>query len=109
MEKLHPGPRELTITYYNGAKPPCPCVADGVMLATHTSPGQGTLQISPERPPEGMMAVIIITNKKTGESLRYSIKDEWLPKILSWLKSDPSSRYDTAMSTEGLFQVEQER
>jgi len=107
MEKLHPGPRELTVTYYNGTKPPCPCVADGVMIATHTSPGQGTLQISPDRAPEGMMAVIIITNKQTGESLRYSIKDEWMPKILAWLKSDPSSRYDTAMSAEGLFQVEQ--
>jgi len=107
MEKLHPGPRELTVTYYNGTKPPCPCVADGVMIATHTSPGQGTLQISPEKAPDGMMAIIVITNKKTGEALRYSITDEWLPKILAWLKSDASSRYDSAMSAEGLFQVEQ--
>jgi len=107
MDKLHPGPRELTVTYYNGIKPPCPCVADGVMLATHTSPGQGTLQISPEKASDGMMAVIVITNKKTGEALRYSITDEWLPKILAWLKSDASSRYDLAMNAEGLFQVEQ--
>jgi formylmethanofuran dehydrogenase subunit E len=70
MEKLHRRPRELTVTCYNGTKPPCPCVADGVMLATHTSHGQGTLQISPKRAAEGMMAVIMITNKKTGASLR---------------------------------------
>jgi formylmethanofuran dehydrogenase subunit E len=39
VDKLKPsGPRELIVTYYNGSKPPCPCVADGVMLATHTSP-----------------------------------------------------------------------
>jgi formylmethanofuran dehydrogenase subunit E len=106
MERLKPGPRELTVTYYNGTKPPCPCVADGVMLATHTSPGQGTLQISPEKAPDGMMAVIVITNKKTGEALRYSITDEWLPKILAWLKSDPPARYDAAMNAEGLLQVE---
>jgi formylmethanofuran dehydrogenase subunit E len=107
MDKLKPGgPREITVTYYNGLKPPCPCVADGVMLATHTSPGQGTLQIAPEKAPDGMMAVIIITNKKTGEALRYTMADEWLPKILAWLKIDPSARYDAVMSAEGLFQVE---
>jgi formylmethanofuran dehydrogenase subunit E len=107
MDKLKPGPREITVTYYNGTKPPCPCVADGVMLATHTSPGQGTLQIAPEKAPDGMMAVIVIANRKSGESLRYSITDEWLPKILAWLKSDPSARYDSVMGAEGLFQVEQ--
>jgi formylmethanofuran dehydrogenase subunit E len=107
MDKLKPaGPREIAVVYYNGTRPPCPCVADGVMLATHTSPGQDSLQISPEKAPDGTMAVIVITNKKTGEALRYSITDEWLPKILAWIKSDPSLRYDSAMGAEGLFQVE---
>ena len=105
-EKLHADPRGLSVTYYNGSKPPCPCVADGVMIATQASPGQGTLQISPERAPDGFMAVIVIKNRKTGEGLRYTISDEWLPKILSWIKSDPSARYDAAMSAEGLFEVE---
>lgn len=94
------------MTYYNGTKPPCPCVADGIMIATQASPGQGTLQVSPESAPDGMMAVIVIKNRKTGEGLRYKISDEWLPKILAWIKSDPSGRYDAAMSAEGLFQVE---
>ena len=97
MDKLKPGPREITVTYYSGTKPPCPCVVDGVMLATHTGPGQGTLQVSPEKAPDGMIAVIVITNKKTGEALRYSITDEWPSKILAWLKSDPPARYDAAM------------
>jgi formylmethanofuran dehydrogenase subunit E len=106
VEKLKPGPRELEVTYYNGTKPPCPCVADGVMLATHTSPGQGTLKISPDEAPDGMMAVIVIQNRKTGEGLRYSISDDWLPKILGWLKVDPPARYDAAMSADGMLQVE---
>jgi formylmethanofuran dehydrogenase subunit E len=105
-EKLHADPRGLSVVYYNGSKPPCPCVADGVMIATQATPGQGTLQISPEAAPAGMMAVIVIKNRKTGEGLRYSITDEWLPKILGWIKSDPSARYDAAMSADGLFQVE---
>jgi formylmethanofuran dehydrogenase subunit E len=106
MDKLKADPRELAVTYYNGTKPPCPCVADGVMIATQASPGQGTLQISPDKAPDGAMAVIVIRNRKTGEGLRYTISDEWLPRILGWIKSDPSSRYDSAMSAEGLFQVE---
>jgi formylmethanofuran dehydrogenase subunit E len=106
IDKLKSGPRDLTVTYYTGTKPPCPCVADGVMIATQASPGQGTLQVSPEKAPDGMMAVIVIKNRKTGDGLRYTIADEWLPKILGWLKSEPSARYDSAMSAEGLFQVE---
>jgi formylmethanofuran dehydrogenase subunit E len=106
VDKLKADPRGLTVTYYNGLKPPCPCVADGVMIATQTSPGQGTLQISPDKAPDGAMAVIVIKNRKTGEGLKYTIADEWLPKILGWIKSDPSARYDSAMSAEGLFQVE---
>lgn len=37
-EKLHADPRGLAVTYYNGTKPPCPCVADGVMIATQGQP-----------------------------------------------------------------------
>ena len=76
------------------------------MLATHTSPGQGSLQISLDKAPDGLMAVVVITNKKTGEALRYSITDKWLPKILAWLYSEPQARFDAAMGADGLFQVE---
>jgi len=105
-ERLKADSRGLAVVYYSGEKPPCPCVADGVMLATGASPGQGTLQISSEKAPSGSMAMIIIRNRKTGEGLKYTIADEWLPKILSWNKSDPAGRYDSAMSAEGLFKSE---
>jgi formylmethanofuran dehydrogenase subunit E len=105
-ERLKTDPRGLAVVYYGGEKPPCPCVADGVMLATGASPDQGTLQISSEKAPPGLMAVIVIRNRKTGEGLKYTIADEWLPKILSWNKSDPAGRYDSAMSAEGLFTSE---
>ena len=39
------------MTYLNDEKPPCPCIADGVMIATHASPGQGTFRIAPEKAP----------------------------------------------------------
>ena len=88
-EKLKAGPRGLSVVYYNGTKPPCPCVADGVMIATQASPGQGSLHISPDNPPDGAMAVIVIKNRKTGEGLRYTIANEWLPKMLGWIWSAP--------------------
>jgi hypothetical protein len=34
------------------------------------------------------------------------MNDEWLPRILSWIKVEPLARYDSAMRAEGLFQVE---
>jgi formylmethanofuran dehydrogenase subunit E len=105
-EKLKADGRGLSVTFYNGEKPPCPCIVDGVMIATQASPGQGTLQISPEKAPPGMMAVVIIRNRKTGEGLKYSISDEWLPKILGWNKLEPAGRFDAAMAAEGLFKSE---
>jgi formylmethanofuran dehydrogenase subunit E len=105
-ERLKADARGLTVTYYNGEKPPCPCVVDGVMIATQASPGQGTLQVASEKAPTGTMAVIVIRNRKTGHGLRYSISDDWLPIILGWNKLEPAARFDAAMAAEQLFQVE---
>jgi formylmethanofuran dehydrogenase subunit E len=106
LNRLKAEPRGVWVVYYNGDKPPCPCVADGVMIATQASPGQGTLQIAPEKAAVGAMAVIVIRNRKTGEGVRYTITDEWLPKILAWNKGDPEMRYNEAMRADGLFTVE---
>src|SRR5262249_57396816 len=96
-------PRGLSVVYYSGAKAPCPCVADGIMLATHTSPGQGTLQIASEPAPSGMAAVIAIKNR---EGIRYTVPDDQLVRILGRLKLEPSARYDIVMGADGLFTVE---
>jgi FmdE, Molybdenum formylmethanofuran dehydrogenase operon len=103
LQRLKAEPRGVTVMYYTGEKPPCPCIADGIMIATQASPGQGTLQIAPEKAPAGLMAVAIIRNKKTGEAIRYAITDAWLPKILGWNQQDPAGRYAAAMSADGLF------
>jgi formylmethanofuran dehydrogenase subunit E len=105
-EKLKADARGLSVTFYNGEKPPCPCIADGVMIATQASPGQGTLQIASEKAPAGLMAMVVIRNRKTGEALKYSVSDEWLPKILGWNKFEPLARFDAAMAAEDLFTSE---
>ena len=102
-ERLKADARGLSVTYYNGEKPPCPCIADGIMIATQASPGQGTLQIATEKAPPGLMATIIIRNRKTGEAVKYTIADDWLPTILGWNRLDPAARFDAAMTAEHLF------
>jgi formylmethanofuran dehydrogenase subunit E len=105
-ERLKSDPRGLSVTYHTGEKAPCPCIADGVMLATQASPGQGTLLVAPEKAPAGLYAVVVVRNRKSGEALRYTISDEWMPKIIEWNRTlDPAGRYDAAMKAEGLFQV----
>jgi len=104
-ERLKAQPRSLSVLYYQGEKAPCPCVVDGVMLALQASPGQGTVQIAAEKAPAGLMAVIVIRDRKTGQGLRYAIADEWLPKMLAWNKDEPLKRYDDAMQAAGLYAV----
>src|SRR5258708_36217926 len=71
--------RELAVTYYTGEKAPCPCIADGVMLATNASPGQGTLVIAPEKAPAGLLAVGVGRQRKTGGGLGDTLAHAWLP------------------------------
>jgi hypothetical protein len=58
MRRLNAKPRELMVTFYQGEGTPCPCAADGVMLAVYASPGQGTtaqrslMPLSSQPPPQ---------------------------------------------------------
>jgi formylmethanofuran dehydrogenase subunit E len=107
MQRLKADRHDVTVLYYDGGLPPCPCVADGIMIATQATPGQKTLVMAPEKAPPETMAVIIVKNRKTNEAVRYTIAKEWHPKILAWRTDlDPSGRYDAGMNAEGLFTVE---
>jgi formylmethanofuran dehydrogenase subunit E len=106
MQRLHAQPRELTVTYYQGTKAPCPCVVDGIALAVGASLGQGTATVASEKAPAGLMGVAVIRNRKTGEGLRYEIGDDWLPKMLAWNKEEPRKRFDDAMQAPDMFTIE---
>jgi formylmethanofuran dehydrogenase subunit E len=95
--RLKAEPRGLSILYYQGEKAPCPCMVDGVMLAAQASPGQGTVQVASEKAPAGLLAIILIRNRKRGEGLRYTVTDEWLSKMLAWNKLPHPERYNEAM------------
>jgi formylmethanofuran dehydrogenase subunit E len=106
LERLKAEPRSLAVSYYSGTKAPCPCIADGVMLATRASPGQGTLQVMGEKAPAGALAVVIIRDRKGRAGVRYAVKDEWLPKVVEWNRAlDPAGRYQAVMAADGLFEA----
>lgn len=73
MQRLDADPRTLDVTYYSGAISPCPCVADGIMIATTSTPGQNLLRVATTTSPEGNLGVAEIRDRTTGEMLRYTI------------------------------------
>jgi len=72
-QQLGAKPRELDVTFYQGEGTPCPCAADGVMLAVYASPGQGTLHIAAEKSPPGTFAVVVVRPRKGGDGLKYTV------------------------------------
>ena len=109
LERLKTAPGGVSVTFLTGEKAPCPCIADGVMLATRASPGQGTLQVAQSKAPSGLLAVVLIRDRKTGAGLRYRVSEGWAARIAEWNRNpDPLERYRAAMAAVGLFEVTEE-
>jgi formylmethanofuran dehydrogenase subunit E len=108
MKQLNAQPRELAVTYYSGEGVPCPCSADGVMLAVSASPGQGSVQVAAEKSPPGTFAVVVIRPRKGGDGLKYTVPISLLPKLgeINRTIQDPLARYHAVMNVADLFQVE---
>jgi formylmethanofuran dehydrogenase subunit E len=99
MKQLGAQPRELDVTYYDGVATPCPCVADGIMIATYASPGQGTLRVAPDKAAPELMGAVVIRSRRTGQAVRYAIPDALRPKLAEWNKAnDPLGRYRVVMA-----------
>jgi len=74
IKRMGAKPRELSVVFYQGEGVPCPCPADGVMLAVGASPGQGTLQVAAEKSPPGTFAVVTIRPRTGGDGLKYTVR-----------------------------------
>jgi formylmethanofuran dehydrogenase subunit E len=108
MRRLDARPRELSVVYYSGEKAPCPCAADGLMLAVSASPGQGTLQVASEKSPAGTFGVAIVRHRRTGAGFKYTVAESWLPRLgeINRTMPDPLARYHAVMNAADLFTVE---
>ncbi len=108
LQRLNAKPRELSVVFYQGDGVPCPCPADGVMLAVGASPGQGTLQVAAERSPPGTFAVVLIRPRHGGDGLKYTVPISFMPKLgqINSTIRDPLERYKAVMALPDLFTVE---
>jgi formylmethanofuran dehydrogenase subunit E len=107
MQRLNAKPRELSVVLYEGEGVPCPCPADGVMVAVGASPGQGTLQVAAEKSPPGTFAVVVIRPRQGG-GLKYTVPISFMPKLgqINSTIQDPLGRYNAVMALPDLFTVE---
>jgi FmdE, Molybdenum formylmethanofuran dehydrogenase operon len=97
LKTLGAGPRQIDVTYYAGPAAPCPCVADGIMLATASSPGQGTLRVSGEKAGEGEHGRVRIVHKQSGRAVEYVIPASVDALVSESMKGGPDRRWSLIM------------
>lgn len=95
---LKASPRDLDVTYYDGPNAPCACVADGLMLATGTSPGQSSLRVAQSKSAKGTFGVAVIKNRRSGQSLSYEIPASARGLLDSWNQDSESERFEKVMN-----------
>ena len=107
MKRLNAKPRELVVTFYQGEGTPCPCAADGVMLAVYDSPGQGRLQIA-RKNRAGTFAMVVIRPRKGGAGFKYTVPMSIMPKLdeINKTVQDSLGRYKAVMALPDIFSVE---
>jgi formylmethanofuran dehydrogenase subunit E len=108
MKRLDAKPRELTVLFQQGEGTPCPCAADGVMLAVSASPGQGTLLIASDKAPRENFAVVTIRKRQGGDGLKCTVPIGVMPKLaeINRTITVPLDRYNAVMGIPDLFTVE---
>jgi hypothetical protein len=109
LRRLHARRTEVEVTYQSGPKAPCPCVADGIMLATIATPGRGTLHVLSARADQPVFGIATITDIRTAQMLRYVIPasaqafldrcNQYSPLKRYWavMKANPSSLYQVML------------
>lgn len=84
LRDLDAAPREVDVTFLDGADTPCACVVDGILVATSASPGQRTLRVAAERAPQGWFAVVVEVRHRTrGTVVRYAIPESARARLLA--------------------------
>ncbi|HVG52164.1 MAG TPA: formylmethanofuran dehydrogenase subunit E family protein [Xanthobacteraceae bacterium] len=94
-QQLKAAPRELDVTYYSGKAAPCPCIADGIMISTYTSPGQRSLRVAAEPAADDEFGRVVILHKPTNRRLEYIILQSAAPKLLAANRGTILERWNT--------------
>lgn len=70
MARLHAERGQLDVTVFDGPDTPCPCIADGVMLSTGSTPGRGSLRVDARRGSPGTFATVEFRMRNTSKGLQ---------------------------------------
>jgi hypothetical protein len=97
MKTLGAGPRQVDVTYFAGPEAPCPCVVDGIMLVTATSPGQATLRVSAEKAGESEHGRVRIFHRRSGRAVEYIIPASIDVLVTDAAKGGPDRRWSVIM------------
>ncbi|MBK5962346.1 hypothetical protein CCR97_29765 [Rhodoplanes elegans] len=98
-QKLGAAPRELDVTYHTSPGAPCPCMVDGVMIATRASPGQASLRVADTPAGDGLFGRVIIRHKPSGRTLDYAVPAAIWPRLRD-INKEPTgiARWDAVMA-----------
>jgi hypothetical protein len=108
-QRLQSSGRDLTVTYYSGKAASCPCIVDGVMLATYASPGQGSLTVANEPAGDSEFGRVIIAQKTGDRRLEYVIPQSAAAALLAANRGAPLDRWNAIMNlSEGQVYIRRE-
>ncbi|MFL9824460.1 formylmethanofuran dehydrogenase subunit E family protein [Rhodoplanes sp. SY1] len=98
-QKLGAAPRELDVTYHTSPGAPCPCIVDGVMIATRASPGQASLRVADTPAGDGLFGRVVIRHKPSGRTLDYAVPATIWPRLRD-INKEPTgiARWDAVMA-----------
>lgn len=97
MRMLGAGPRQIDVTYFAGPASPCPCVVDGIMVVTASSPGQGTLRVAAEKAAEDQHGRVVIRHRNSGRTVEYVIPAGVQRLVREAMTGGPEKRWDIIM------------
>lgn len=98
-QKLGAAPHELDVTYFSSPGAPCPCIVDGVMIATRASPGQASLRVADTPAGDGLFGRVVIRHKPSGRTLDYAVPAAIWPRLRD-INKEPTgiARWDAVMA-----------
>lgn len=97
VERLDAMPRQLEVTHRSNPEAPCPCVIDGLQVATRASLGTRTLVLSDAAPPADVFGIATIRHRETGAVLEYTIPMAAWAALRAANQGDPAARWSAVM------------
>lgn len=90
--------RAVQVTFINGALAPCPCVADGLIIATGATPGRGSFVVLADMAAAGAFAVVRVHDPKSARTLSYVVPDALRSQLDAWNQLPATERLNAVAS-----------